>query len=57
MAPVAEEINRGINALMVRSIINTSSEKITAAIGALKMAAMAPEAPAPTKTIMVLRLR
>ncbi len=38
---------------MVRSSISTSSEKTTAAMGALKIPAMAPEAPAPIRMITV----
>jgi len=53
MAAVVDEINRGTSADRVRSSINTSSAKTMEAIGALKIADMAPaEAQAINKVIL-----
>ena len=43
--PATEAINSGIKEAVVKSIINTSIANTIAAIGALKMAAIAPVAP------------
>ena len=53
-APVTDAINSGIIEVSVRSSIKTSSEKISAAIGALKIPAMAPVAPQATSKAVAL---
>ncbi len=52
IAPVAEAINKGMMEEIVRSSINTSRLKITAAMGVVKMDAMAPAAPQPISKIV-----
>ena len=55
MAPDTDAINNGMIEVRVRSSINTSSEKIRAAMGALKMPAIAPVAPQAIKSTVVLK--
>ena len=47
MAAVTDESSKGTIDQVVRSSISTSNEKISAAMGALKIPAMAPAAPHP----------
>ena len=51
---VTQLTRMGNSEAIVRSIINTSSVNTRPAIGALKMPAMAPAAPQPTRVIRVL---
>ena len=56
-APVTEAISKGTIDHIVKSIISTSSEKIIAAIGALKIPAIAAEQPQAMSNVLSLKFK